>query len=544
MIVTLELQHGNSRLEFEFDRSQIRIGRGPSNDLIIDDVRLSRVHGQLECGGETAEFVLEGDSPTRHLRGETILASARGEEGGRWALEPGDTIAIDGDQPILVTLRSVDCTNEASFRRLEATKAVDAPLEAWLDAVSALPGPAELVRALLRAFPDDEVRAIASLHTPDDEFLNEVVAIRSGNEAEPGVHADPLRALGTTGRQLESAWRDEWFVAAATSGSGSTRVLCPVRWADTLRGVLALEWPRRIEEVDVERAASILCSFEPIGRLVFQSETHRRISRGLREENRYFREREKRHYHFKELICESASMRKVYDQLNELVDSEDPVLITGEAGTGKELMARALHHLGERREGMMITLNCGRLQDDMIDFELFGCAESQLDGAVAARQGVFELAAEGTVFLEELDKLSPLIQGKIVRMLKEHEIRRVGDAIGRTVRARFVASIHRDLNELVQSGQLRRDLYLLLKPNCLEVPRLSERRDDILPLARTFLATYSDRYDGEVRRLTDAAASALIGHDWPGNVRELQTRIEAAVLDSDTEELTEAHLGL
>jgi Nif-specific regulatory protein len=223
-------------------------------------------------------------------------------------------------------------------------------------------------------------------------------------------------------------------------------------------------------------------------------------------------------------------MREVYDQLNALVTRHDPVLILGEAGSGKELLARAIHHLGPGREGMFISLHCGQLGDEVLGIELFGCVASELSGALAPRKGVFELAGEGTIYLDEIDLLSPLMQGRLVRMINEAEVRRVGDSVGRPVRSRLVASTHHPLQELVQSGKLRQDLYLLLKDHALEVPPLRERREDLMPLARIFLKSFSKRYNKKLKRFDEAVASRLLEHSWPGNVRELQTFIEAAVL--------------
>lgn len=258
------------------------------------------------------------------------------------------------------------------------------------------------------------------------------------------------------------------------------------------------------------------------------------------EENRYFRERERRHYLFKDLVCESAAMREVYEQVNARVDDCEPVLMTGEAGTGKELLARALHHLGGRQGGMLIRMNCAEVPRELVDIELFGCVASELIGAVAPREGIFELARDGTVFLDEIDRLSPMMQGKIVRVIQEREVRRIGEGVGRRIETRVIASTHHDLEDLRERGVLREDLYQLLKPGVLEVPPLRDRREDILPLARIFLAKFTHRHSAACRSIGPSLASWMERYRWPGNVRQLQSFMESAVLMArDDEELDE-----
>ena len=263
------------------------------------------------------------------------------------------------------------------------------------------------------------------------------------------------------------------------------------------------------------------------------------LRKNFEEENRYFRERERRHYLFKDLVCESEVMRKVYDELHDCVDLQTPILMTGEAGTGKELLARALHHLGDRKEAMLIRMDCAAFPADMVGLELFGCVASELTGAVAARKGIFELAEGGTVFLDEVDQLSPMIQGKLVRVLEEREVRRIGDAVGRPVDARLIASSHRDLEKLCEQGRFRSDLYEVLHTHTLEVPPLRERRADILPLARIFLKSFRERYGGRCKRMSEAFGQWLLTYHWPGNVRQLQTVMEATVLMARENEVVE-----
>jgi len=266
----------------------------------------------------------------------------------------------------------------------------------------------------------------------------------------------------------------------------------------------------------------------------------RRLGRELAEaieENRYFRERERRHYFFKDLVCESAAMREVYEQVNARGDDCEPVLMTGEAGTGKELLARALHHLGRRQGGMLIRLNCAEVPRELVDIELFGCVASELIGAVAPREGIFELARDGTVFLDEIDRLSPLMQGKIVRVIQEGEVRRIGEGVGRRIMTRLIASTHHDLEELRDRGALREDLYQLLVAGVLEVPPLRRRREDILPLARIFLAKFAHRHSANCRSIGSDLGAWMEAYRWPGNVRQLQSFMESAVLMARDEEV-------
>lgn len=194
---------------------------------------------------------------------------------------------------------------------------------------------------------------------------------------------------------------------------------------------------------------------------------------------------------------------------------------------------------------MLISLDCRALSDEVLDSELFGCVESEIVGAVAPRKGVFELADGGTVFLEEVDLLSPMMQSKLLRVLEEGEVRRIGEPVGRKVGARLVVGTHRDLGALVERGAFRRDLYLKLRDHVLRVPPLRERREDIVPLARVYLETFADRYDRPCRDFAGAAAERLRNHDWPGNARELKAVVESTVLKTEGETVVdEDHLTL
>ncbi len=368
----------------------------------------------------------------------------------------------------------------------------------------------------------------------DQEFYHQVIWDDDDSDREKTQWVGAARRRGvlasllTRERELLDALQARGDVVLRTHTDESIDLLLPICGEEFLGAFYLAGIPGA--NFDESYLAELVDTFNPIGVALMRRYHGGKKVKGFEEENRYFRERERRHYLFKDLVCESAVMRQVYDELHDRVDQDSPILMTGEAGTGKELLARALHHLGDRHDGMLIRMGCASFPRELVDFELFGCVASELTGAVAARKGIFELAEGGTVFLDEVDRLSPMVQGKLVRVLKEKEVRRIGDAVGRPVDARFIASSHRDLDELCRCGQFRRDLFELLDSHRMAVPPLRKREADILPLARIFLKKFAERYDARCQAMDKELKSWLVSYPWPGNVRQLQTFIEAAVL--------------
>ena len=206
------------------------------------------------------------------------------------------------------------------------------------------------------------------------------------------------------------------------------------------------------------------------------------------------------------------------------------VLLTGETGTGKELVARAIHYNGPRREAPFVDVNCAAIPDQLLESELFGHEKGAFTDATSAKPGLFEVANGGTLFLDEIGHLPLILQGKLLRALEDRQIRRVGGAKAIPVDVRIIAATHRDLLQLATQGAFREDLYYRLKVVHLRIPPLRERPEDIPVLARHFLSQYSKRFGVGPFQLTPALLDRLTAYDWPGNVRELENAIESAVV--------------
>lgn len=248
----------------------------------------------------------------------------------------------------------------------------------------------------------------------------------------------------------------------------------------------------------------------------------------LRDENLELRTQLKDRYSFSNMIGASAPMRKIFDLIAMIGPTPSTVLITGETGTGKELIARAIHYNSARREQKLVSINCGAIPETLLESELFGHVRGAFTGAHQNRIGKFEQAHRGTVFLDEIGTMSPLLQVKLLRVLQEREFERVGDNRTLKVDVRVIAATGADLAANVAQGEFREDLFYRLNVIPVVVPPLRERREDVPLLAQFFLKKYSDP-TLELKVISQDAMRALQSYHWPGNVRQLENSIERAV---------------
>jgi len=233
------------------------------------------------------------------------------------------------------------------------------------------------------------------------------------------------------------------------------------------------------------------------------------------------------------VICSSPPMRKVMQLVSRVAPTNSTVLITGETGTGKDVIARAIHYNSARKDGPFVVADCASLSESLLESELFGHVRGAFTGAVKDRKGLAESARGGSLFLDEISTISPQIQGSLLRLLQEREIRPVGSDKPVSVDVRLIAATNRDLQELVDEGTFREDLYYRLSVFTIRLPALRERPEEIPLLAHHFIQSFSGEFSKPIDSITPRAMAVLEAHEWPGNVRELEHVIERAVLLAD-----------
>ena len=322
--------------------------------------------------------------------------------------------------------------------------------------------------------------------------------VREGKKARPEALWVVLTAYGSIGSAVE----------AMRSGA-SDYLTKPLRDPDELRHVVR----RVLREAESERKIHLLS--EELGRQFPSAET----------------------------IFLGEKMAHVRKLVQGVAPSEATVLITGQSGTGKELIARTIHNLSPRREGSFIPVHCAALAENLLESELFGHERGAFTGAVSARKGRFELADGGTIFLDEAGEISPSVQVKLLRVLQEREFERVGGTKSISVDVRIIAATNRDLKEDVAAGRYREDLYYRLNVFPIILPPLADRREAILPMADYFLKKFAVASGKTIDRFTAGARAAMEKYRWPGNVRELQNVIERAVILAQGE-IDVRHLNL
>jgi len=264
----------------------------------------------------------------------------------------------------------------------------------------------------------------------------------------------------------------------------------------------------------------------------------------LRTENILLREEWSKRYGFPRIIGDSEAIKRVVAETQRVAQTEATVLLLGESGTGKELFARAVHHLSNRRDQPFVAINCAAIPETLIENELFGHERGAFTGAGDRRLGKFELASGGTVFLDEIGELPLAVQGKLLRVIEEKSVDRIGGRGPVPVDVRVVAATNKDLRAAVNTGEFRGDLFFRLAVFPIEIPPLRDRGEDVVMLARQFAAQLGKELRGREATISNAGIAALRTHRWPGNVRELENAIERACILADDVNLQPRDLGL
>jgi len=244
-------------------------------------------------------------------------------------------------------------------------------------------------------------------------------------------------------------------------------------------------------------------------------------------------------FEFDNIICKSSKMKSILDMVK-VVSRSDATTITliGESGTGKDLVARAIHYNSQRRENPFMDINCAALPDQLLESELFGHEKGAFTDAKAMKKGLFELADKGTIFLDEIGDMKQELQAKLLSVLEKKCFRRIGGVKDINVDVRIIAATNRNLRELIESKEFREDLFYRLNVINIDIPPLRERRDDIMPLVEYFINEFNKAFKKNVKKLSSEAKEAFLNHDWPGNIREIKNVVERCIILLQGDEIT------
>src|SRR5947209_5104554 len=368
---------------------------------------------------------------------------------------------------------------------------------------------------------DDERLVRWSLRQKCEEWGYQVVEAEAG---DPGL------------RVAQSESPDLVLLDVRLPDIGGLEVLDQLKKNGDARAVIMITADPQLDDV---KAALKLGAYDFVGKPIDFDELQVTVKNALeatrlRTEVQSLRGEVRRRRGYHEVVGTSPKMTEVMAFVQKVASSEaTTILIQGESGTGKDLIAKAIHYESSRQEKAFVAINCSAIPETLMEAELFGHEKGAFTDAKQMKKGLFEMADGGTLFLDEIGELSPLLQAKLLRVLEDQVIRRVGGVRDMQVDVRVIAASNRDLEKAVREAQFRQDLYYRLAIIAIFIPPLRDRKEDILPLVDSFIDRYNRRFRKSVRGITDETRYLLLAHNWPGNVRELKNAIERAMILED-----------
>jgi transcriptional regulator with GAF, ATPase, and Fis domain len=510
------------------------LGRGADNDIVLDDASLPDTALHVHYDGHTweaachggAEMLVNGRRRVTARLADADRVRLGGTELAFSVADAAPTPPPSKDAERVTAMRSLVRFSERLLAASDLDRALDELLDALLEVTHAEKGFVILLedgRTTVKASRNVARDAIAgAVERVSDSIVQRVLETR-----KPIVVADALH---------DAAW--------SSSSSVVNLKLCSIMCAPLMRrgepfgaiylgndSVVSLFGEKDLEALTVLAAqASLLVE-------------NVQMLDGLRRENEALRDAVAERQ-FGDLIGSGPSMHEVFRRIERVAPTDVSVLVTGETGTGKELVAREIHRRSLRAQGPFIAVNCGAIPEALLESELFGHVRGAFTGAVANRDGKFQAADGGTLFLDEIGDMPLQLQVKLLRALQEHAVTRVGQARSELVDIRVVAASNRILEEEIAAGRFREDLYYRLDVVSIPLPPLRERGEDVVVIARWFLQRFAREMSSRARSFSAAAVAALRRHAWPGNVRELENRVRKAVVLADQAVVGPEDLGL
>ena len=564
-MIRVEVVDGQEKgRKFESTNDFVRIGRNDTNDVIVPEWHISGDHAAIVLSGDRYLVRdLQSTNGTRVLRAGEMLDAAQ-SSGREVSLLDGDILLLgDPERPVRLQLQVEDDPEDArivtvrrvdDLGKVEADVGADAPmLHALYDAqkeISATLELDELIDVISKRVFSLITRAThvtMALREEDEGPRRTPRYVPIGTRMRTGKTGEPIPITRSVFRKVvheraavlaADARKDMSDSASIMGAQIHSTIGVPLWQGDEITGVLQVD-NREGTGIFRERDLDVLAL---LSHSASQAFSHARLYSRLRiaeererKENAYLKKREQTRRETS-IIGDAASMRRLFEQLRKVVNTKVTVLVEGETGTGKELIASAVHYWSERREKLFVAQNCAAMPENLLESELFGHKKGSFTGASEDKKGLFELADGGTLFLDEVGEMPLNLQAKLLRALQEGEIRPVGAPKTIKVDTRIVAATNRDLEKEVAEGRFREDLFYRLKVFPIRVPPLRERGEDVPILAAHFLRKYSQEFGRVVSGFSQQSMEMLQAYRWPGNVRELENEVQRLVIQVEDDQ--------